>query len=63
MKPKFWMFQGQFDLECQGEGHQFSNSSENFVINTCLKFEGKIQMIQMLSCSQRIPQMTQMTTT
>ena len=57
------MFQGQFDLEGQGEGHQFSNSSENFVINTRLKFKGKIQMIQMLSHSQGIPQTTQRTMT
>ena len=30
-KPKFWRFQGQFDLEDLGQGHQFSNSSENFM--------------------------------
>ena len=38
------MFQGQFDLEDQGEGHQFSNSFlDLYVINTWFKFEGKIQ--------------------
>ena len=23
LKPKFWRFQGQFDLEDKGQGHQF----------------------------------------
>ena len=27
---KFLKFQGQFDLEGQGQGHQFSNPSETF---------------------------------
>ena len=31
LKPKFWRFQGQFDLEGHGQGHQFSNSSETFM--------------------------------
>ena len=30
-KPKFWMFQGQFDLEDQVQGHQVSKSSETFM--------------------------------
>ena len=38
------MFQGQFDLEDQGQRHQFSNSSRDLhVINTWFKFESKIQ--------------------
>ena len=28
MKTKFWRLQGQFDLEDQGQGRQFSNSSQ-----------------------------------
>ena len=41
------MFQGQSDLEDQGQGHQVSNSSETFTrslyaIKTRFKFEGKI---------------------
>ena len=44
LKPKLWMFQGQFDLEDQCQGHRFSNLSETFyVINTWFKFEDKIQ--------------------
>ena len=31
LKPKFWRFQGHFDLEDQGQGHQFSYSSEVFM--------------------------------
>ena len=37
LKPKFWRFQGQFDLESQfdledqGQFHQFSNFSEIFI--------------------------------
>ena len=41
---KMFKFQGQFDLEGQGQGHQFSNLSETFrcLINSSswkLKFE------------------------
>ena len=40
---KIFKFQGQFDLEDQGLGHQFSNLSETlYVINTWFNFEGKI---------------------
>ena len=28
VKTKLRMFEGQYDLEDQGQGHQFSNSSE-----------------------------------
>ena len=30
LKQKFWKFQGQFDLEDQGQGYQFSNHMRYF---------------------------------
>ena len=30
LKQKFWKSEGQFDLEDQGQGHQFSKSSKTF---------------------------------
>ena len=29
LKPKLWMFEGQFNLEDQGQGHQFSKFFKN----------------------------------
>ena len=36
LKPKFWRFQVQFDLEDQDQGHQFLNSSETFKCDQCM---------------------------
>ena len=44
LKPKFWRFQGQFDLKDQGQGHQFLNSSGTLMRSkTWFKFKDKIQ--------------------
>ena len=56
-------FQGQFDLEDQGQGPVFELVQDLYVINTWFKFEDKIQNPQKLSCSQGITQTTQPTTT
>ena len=40
---KIFKFQGQFDLEGQGQGHHFSNPSEK-MLGKQFKLEGKISM-------------------
>ena len=57
LKPKIWIFQGQFDLEEQG--HQFLYSPETFMLSihgSSLKV--KFKPIQKLS---RLPEITQAT--
>ena len=53
-----------FNLEGQGQGHQFSNSSETMTCDQCdQSLKVKVQMSQKLPCPQGITQMTtQMTT-
>ena len=61
LKPKFWMFQGQYDLEDQSQGHQFSNSSETLmrsIHGSSLKI--KFKTTQNISRSKGITQTTQM---
>ena len=44
IKPKFWMFRGQFDLEDQFQGQSvFKFIRDLYVINMWFKFEDKIQ--------------------
>ena len=55
LKPKFWMFQGQFDFEDQGNDNQVLNLFKTFIRpihGSSLKV--KFEMIQKLSCSQEI---------
>ena len=55
------MFQGQFDLEDQSQGHQFSNSFETIMwSNQDSKLKVKFKMIQKFSLSQGIRQMMMM---
>ena len=49
---KLLKFEGQFDLDGQGQGHQFLNSPET-CMNSTLKF--KFKMVQKLSRPQKIP--------
>ena len=47
---KIFKFQGQFDLECQGQGHQFSNPSEIFTCSiNSLSWKVKFKMVQCLT--------------
>ena len=58
LKPKFSRFQGQFDLEDQGQGKQFSNSPDTHGSSLKIKFKTP----QKLSCSEGITQTTTQTT-
>ena len=48
---KFFKFKGQFDLDGQGQGHQFSNMSEIFRTNSS-SVKAKFQMGQFKSSKQ-----------
>ena len=50
---KTFKFQGQFDLEGQAQGHQFSNPSEKFrcLINSSSK---KVKVVQCLTVKIKI---------
>ena len=51
------MFQGQFDLKDQGQGHQFSNSSKTIMSIHSSSLKLKFKIIQKLLRSQGITQM------
>ena len=57
LKQIFSKFVGHFDLEGQGQGHKFFRTAQDLLmINTQLKFEGKIPTVQKLLHSQGITQ-------
>ena len=51
---KLFKFQGQFYLEGQGQGHQFSNLSETFRCTNSSSWNLKFEMVQCLTVKIKI---------